>query len=308
MTKTNKSTKAVKNTEEKLPIIPATNGVGLASAAEINAALNAPVSEVAADKAAQVELDIQAEDVVLAADHIAEQEAYIQSEVITMDHVEALAINAQFDVDQQNLAAAVKAEDGTNSQDAMALEVAAIMNNTEMAPEAKWAMISKLAASKIDETIITDLSLLTDTEIMRRLRLLWSKRVAAKKVNDLIALEDIAAQEAELQSHRTAKSSRRGNTVSADSDPTTLSQENLNKLIRNVQSKKCTAKKLGNQADVDMYQAEEDKLKALRVEGPAVPKGPSAMSLKILATIEALRALPQSDVVDAQIKMLETLA
>ena len=140
---------------------------------------------------------------------------------------------------QANLDAALKADDeaakaGTNSTDAIALEIAAMLNSTEASdPAAIWAKISQLAGSKIDESTIADLSLLSDTEIMRRLRLLWSKRVAAKKSNDLLALEDIAAKEAELQSHRTAKISRRSNVVSSESDPTTLTQEQLNKLIRN---------------------------------------------------------------------------
>lgn len=200
-------------------------------------------------------------------------------------------------------------QDGTNSKDKIALSIAEVLNDTtEMSDTVKWAKILQLASSKVDESTITDLSLISDAEIMRRLRLLWSKRVAAKKANDLVLLASIDEDEKELQSHRkSSRSGRRGGSVvSADSDPTKLSQEDLNKLIRNVQSKKCSAKKVGDQVLIDTLQAEEDRLKALRTTAPKVAT-PSAMSTKIADTIAALELLPKSDVVDAQILMLKAL-
>ena len=255
-----------------------------------------------------------------------EEQAKAEAEALAKDPAEEqpsgkaieAAIDAAHDIDDERTAQllqdrididrAVKAEeDGTNSTDAVALEIAHLLNDTDLDPTTKWASIVKLASSKIDETTITDLRLLSDTEIMRRLRLLWSKRVAAKKNNDLLALESIATDEAELQSHRTKTTAKRGSTVSADVDPTTLSQADLNKLIRNVQSKKCTAKKAGLVDDMAVFQAEEDKLKLLRTGEAAAPKGPSAMSSKITATIAALEALPQSEEIAAQIEMLKSL-
>jgi len=315
MTKTNKNSKAIKSTEEVTPIIPATNGMGLAELAELEAGKAAAVKELAELEAAEIKglrRTTSAEKSLIA------KKATIVEETDHNGTVIENAVDQSYEIEDElaarklqvniDLAAAVKAEeDGTNSKDAVALEIARIMNDDTMSDIAKWATISKLASSKVDESIITDLSLLSDAEIMRRLRLLWSKRVAAKKNNDLVALADIATAEEELQSFRTKTTSRRSGTVSADVDPTTLSQENLNKLIRNVQSKKCTAKKAGLVDEVAIHQAEEDKLKAMRTGEPSV-KGPSAMSLRILDTIAALEALPQSDVVDAQIAMLKTLA
>ena len=251
-------------------------------------AANAIQDEIAA-KALQVKFDLAA-----AVKH--EEDTDIQ---IQLDHAAAVVENDRLDA-----AAKLKA-DAKAKLDKDAADIASILNDEGLTDVAKWATIVRIASSKIDETTITDLSLISDTEIMRRLRLLWSKRVAAKKNNDIVALEQIANDEAELQSHRTV-TKRSGSTVSAAADPTKLSQSDLNKLIRNVQSKKCTAKKSANLVEVAQYQAEEDKLKLLRTNEPTV-KGPSAMSLKIGETIAALEALPQSQEVTDQIAMLKSL-
>lgn len=210
----------------------------------------------------------------------------------------------------ENVAPVVEApvdQDGTNKTDDVAQIVAGILNDTNLEDDtAKWAMLMRVAASKIDESTITDLNMVSDAEIMRRLRLLWSKRVAAKKAGNLVDLAAIDEKEKELQAHRTKSASRRTGVVSGDTDPTKLDQYDLGKLIRNVQSKKSVAKKAGELDKVAELQVEEDKLKGLRTEAP---KGAAAngMSAKIAETIAALEALEPSDTVAAQILMLKTL-
>lgn len=123
----------------------------------------------------------------------------------------------------------------------------------------KLAKIMKIAEHNVDYTELP-YDLCTDAELMRRLKLLWSKRVAAKKAGDFATLEDIDKQEAIINSYKTVKATRTGTVSSENVDHSKLGQADLQKLIRNYQSKKSNAKKLYEAALADLKVAQEQGL------------------------------------------------
>lgn len=186
-----------------------------------------------------------------------------------------------------------------------------------------WAALLKLAEGRVDESQLA-LDRASDAEIMRRLKLLWSKRVAVKKAleNATLAgdeklmtekqseLDALADTEAEMNSYRTP--TRAGRTTSggvnkSDVDPSTLADDQLElgKLIRNLQSKKSIAKKAGDDKTVTEMEAKIAEAAKYRVAGAASPK--TALTGQIAAALEVFQALPQTPEIVEQIKKLKAL-
>lgn len=192
----------------------------------------------------------------------------------------------------------------------------------------KLARIVKLAENNIDYSVLP-FDLCSDAELMRRLKLVWSKKVAAKKANKLDVLADLEHQENELNSYRDHKANRTGTVSSDNVDHSTLSQLDLQKLIRNYQSKKSGAKKLYEAAILDIakatdpvvvealtksadenknlmehWQAKVDDASKYRTSTPAAARS-AELTGQIKDMIALLKTLPQTDEVVSQIKKLE---
>jgi hypothetical protein len=206
----------------------------------------------------------------------------------------------------------VKTEQATTeaakaAESAMALEVASILARTDISETERWMLLMKAAETKVDESKIEDLSLLSEAEIQRRIKNIASKKTAARKKNDVLLLTKLEGEEEALKAVRQKPTRSRAGAISSDVDPTTLSQEDLRKLIRNVQSKKCSAKKAGDEAKVAEYAKEEERLSALRKPIEGGTTAGSAMSVKINQTIAELEKLEQTEMVKTQIAMLKSL-
>lgn len=141
--------------------------------------------------------------------------------------------------------------------------------------------ILTIAVKNVDESKLP-LDRCTDSELNKRLSVVYSKKVPAKKLKEaeymatirvsvdpdhelteveatvreaLIvkvtakslaadqAYDDLLAQEAEIKSFKTTQATRANTLNSDDADPSILNQLDLGKLIRNYQSKKSTVKK-----------------------------------------------------------------
>lgn len=196
-------------------------------------------------------------------------------------------------------------------------QIAVVLAQPETA-NTRLARIMKLAEHNVDYTELP-YELCTDAELMRRLKLLWSKRVAAKKAGDFATLEDIDKQEAEINSFRTAKVTRTGTVSSDNVDHSKLTQVDLQKLIRNYQSKKSSAKKLYEAAVAsnDEKLAEEQKNlmehwqakvdDASKYRTGSTNQRSAELTKQIQDTVAMLKMLPQSDEIAAKIKELEAL-
>jgi hypothetical protein len=183
----------------------------------------------------------------------------------------------------------------------------------------RWAMILQLAEAHVDESALP-LDKVSDGEIVRRLRLLWSKRVALKKtlenaktVEDAekaqTALDELQVTEDEMNSYRTGKGARHGGgVVKTDIAPELLKDDQLelSKLIRNLQSKKSIAKKAGDDATVKDMEARIAEAVKYRTTSPTTAKT-QELNSKIAAALQALQLLPPSEEINVQIEALKKL-
>jgi hypothetical protein len=183
---------------------------------------------------------------------------------------------------------------------------------------AMLAKVLQVASLAVDESKLPA-DQCSDAELLRRLKLVWSRKTMAKKAGELDKLAQLEADEQYLSSLRTKKVNR-GGVVTSDVDPSKLSQSDLTKLIRNYQSKKCTAKKAmeaavadGNTEEatkqaglVEHWQAKVDDASKYRTTTPAQAKV-SDMTKRINEAIAGLEALPKTPEIEQQIAALKAL-
>jgi hypothetical protein len=183
----------------------------------------------------------------------------------------------------------------------------------------KLVRLVKIAENNVDYTDVP-YELCSDAELMRRLKLVWSKKVAAKKAGKVDELADLEKQEEMLNSYRTVASTKRTGTVSSDNvDHSKMSQLDLQKLIRNYQSKKSTAKKQYEAALAEGDTKSAEEFKGVmehwqeRVEDASKYRTSGSntrtaeLTKQVNDTLAILRQLPQSDEIAAKIKELESL-
>lgn len=218
----------------------------------------------------------------------------VQEEAINVNETE---INANAENITQVQEEAPKTEETPVVAEHVAiLDIRDILGNSGSV-ESKLARIMKICADNIDESKIP-LELCTNGELDRRLSLVYSKKVPAKKakeaavqaymtaslvqtdtmsddekavnnkkLEDLLhksaeadnAYDELIVQEEYIKSFKSATNRRAGTVSSETADPTKMDQLDLGKLIRNYQSKKSNAKKAADAAKVDGNLVEMEK-------------------------------------------------